>query len=320
MEDLLRLPIWTKRSELYAVWVATEIVAALNPHQVRLHHNEGRLDFAFRETLLASVLTARPLVSLYGEKRSPLSPDARSTVRSEGVQPDYGLWRAGNAHPDSCLLAIECKHYKKSGGAAFTEVLSDYAHSLRFAKIYLVSHGPIGDVSAALPHSVSSRCFTIPYLRADEEFHTQRNQLREAVRDAAGPVPQGNRFILPTRRECVLAIDVSLSMHEKLHAVGGSGKLMELVNLSGAAAVATIDTGIVGFVNSSRFEIELAIQHRGVGTALEAPIQTLQTVFSRVVVVTDADGLTTLGGITTALLPSWDSELKIVETSGAGGQ
>jgi hypothetical protein len=56
----LSLPIWKKRHELYAVWIATEIVNALPEHECEIHHQDGKIVFAFRETLVATVKSSLP--------------------------------------------------------------------------------------------------------------------------------------------------------------------------------------------------------------------------------------------------------------------
>lgn len=49
LQSYLSLPIWKKRHELYAVWIATEIVNALPDHRCEVHHEDGRIAFAFRD-------------------------------------------------------------------------------------------------------------------------------------------------------------------------------------------------------------------------------------------------------------------------------
>lgn len=111
LERLLSLPLWQRRHEIYAVWIATEIVNALDDRDCQLHHDNGRITFAFREDLLATVHTSRPKVSLYTERRSPLTAPVGHT-RKRNVQPDYGLWR-GKGAEETCQLVIEVKHYKR---------------------------------------------------------------------------------------------------------------------------------------------------------------------------------------------------------------
>jgi hypothetical protein len=185
LEELLRLPIWQQRNELFAVWIATEIVNGLQEHCVRLHHDNGRLEFGFRETALATVLTSAPLFTLYSERRSPLAPNSGSKTRSEGVQPDYGIWKTGQTDVSACTLAVECKHYKQSAGRKFTEVLSDYALSLPNAEVYLVNYGPIGDVWEPLSAGLRARCRTLSeYMPLNAEAS---ESLGAAVRRAVGP-------------------------------------------------------------------------------------------------------------------------------------
>jgi hypothetical protein len=180
-----------------------------------------------------------------------------------------------------------------------------------------VSHGPIGAVCDDLPFSVKARCFAIPYFRADEQSSAERAQLRDAVRKAVGvpTVTAGRQYVQPKNHNCILVVDVSLSMHGLLQAAGAFDKLAELMTRSCTDAVATVDTAIVRFVNPEYAEIRSAIQHRGVGTALGAPVKALRTLFKRVVIVTDEEGLATLSDVTTKPLPSWDSQLCIVEVS-----
>src|SRR5262245_37579910 len=92
LQSYLSLPIWQKRHELYAVWIATEIVNALPDHICQIHHEDGKIVFAFRETVVATVKSAWPQVRLISERRVPLAEPV-GKGRTGNVQPDYGLWR-----------------------------------------------------------------------------------------------------------------------------------------------------------------------------------------------------------------------------------
>ena len=86
---LLSLPAWRKRHELYAVWIATEILAAAEGHDVKVHHAEGELRFAFRQTKVADIVSARPAVSLFSERKTPLQyPMGKGPQRQRAT----GLW------------------------------------------------------------------------------------------------------------------------------------------------------------------------------------------------------------------------------------
>lgn len=318
LEELLRLPLWQERNQLYAVWIATEVAGALDEHLVRLHHDHGRLEFGFKETALASVLSAVPPVTVYGERRSPLSPAAESSTRTEGVQPDYGVWKSGQSDVAACLLAVECKHYKQSAGRKFTEVLSDYALSLPNAKVYLVNYGPIGDVCAPLSQFLKSRCVTLRDLTPDNQ--QARSRLQKAVREAVGPparalIDAGERS---TAGGCVLILDISPSMTELLGSTAAA-PLFELVKESGALGLVTADEQPRNFRDATEQGVEAALREHGSGTRLSPAVQALAPFYQRIIVVTDDEGIQTLAGVPFVAMQSWHPKIHVVEVRSTAG-
>ena len=236
----LSLPIWQKRHELYAVWIATEIVNALPDHVCEIQHQEGKIVFAFRETIVARVKSAWPPVQLISERRVPLV-DPVGKGRSCNVQPDYGLWRRKNDR-ETCGLVIEVKHYKRSASLSFGEVLTDYARAFLEAEIYLVNHGPIGNAMSSVPHELSARCHTIASLTAQEV--SARDELRKAVRKYVGePVPWIAQKARAGPTDSVLAVDVSGSMLSYLGRADFLDFIREVVDGRFAMA-ALIDTTV----------------------------------------------------------------------------
>lgn len=142
LERLLSLPAWRRRHELYGVWVATEILASVEDHEIDIHHSEGQLHFAFREARIADVRSARPVVALYAERSTPLDKPVGKD-RTGAVQPDFGLWREGR-DPDRCTLVVEVKHYKRRARRNFRDALIDYACAHPHARVLLVNYGPVG--------------------------------------------------------------------------------------------------------------------------------------------------------------------------------
>lgn len=312
-EEVLRLPVWQQRHELYAVWVATEIVDSLQQHTVKLHHDGGRLEFAFRETLLATILTATPLTSIYAERRSPLSPDAKSTTRKEGIQPDYGVWRNGPKDARNCILAIECKHYLESAGSRFREVLSDYALSLPNAHVCLVNHGPIGDVLQSLPDHLLSRCSTFEHLMT--ENIEARQKLATLVRDIIGPpllvvnpIAQAS-----AQGDCVVVLDISPSMRPFLDTPTSAPQLLKLIQDTGATALMTIDEQIRDVLEPTQSAVENAVTRRGSGTLLAPALASLIALYKRAVVVTDEDGVNTLQGLGYTLIASLAAGVEVLD-------
>jgi hypothetical protein len=201
LQRILSMPLWKRRHELYAVWIATEIVNALSDHHCQLNHEDGRITFSFRESLVATVHTARPKIRLYAERRSPLmTPVGQS--RKANVQPDYGLWR-GTAPLETCPLVIEVKHYKRGSASRFRDVLIDYARAHLHAQVVLVCHGPADESVHQLDPQVRDRCIVIAELTANHL--DQRERFRKVVRECVGePRP---KLIRDFDADTIVAID-----------------------------------------------------------------------------------------------------------------
>ena len=202
LECVLSLPLWHRRHELYAVWIATEIVNALSDHRCQLHHDNGRITFAFRESLVATVHASWPKMRLYTERRSPLSTPIGRT-RKENVQPDYGLWRK-NGEGDTCQLVIEVKHYKRGSPSRFRDVLIDYARAHPQAQVLLVCHGPADESVHVVDNSVRHRCSVLSEFTPSRV--DQRDRFRRQVRECVGP-PVSARLDWESSPDSIVAID-----------------------------------------------------------------------------------------------------------------
>ncbi|WP_146147769.1 hypothetical protein [Phyllobacterium sophorae] len=239
LERILSLPVWQRRHELYAVWIATEIVAALPDHEVELHHENGRIVFAFKETVVARVLTSRPERRLISERRSQLK-DPIGAGRTSGVQPDYGIW-SGDAPNEQCQLVVEVKHYKRAKNRSFGDVLQDYARAHMTAKVVLVNHGPVGDVfTGRFDNGLKARCETIGHLTSRDS--DARGHLAELVRATVGdPV---RRRLRSSTGQALLLVDVSGSMRPALKPVLLQ-LVRELARMAGVATVTLVDVEVV---------------------------------------------------------------------------
>lgn len=204
LERILSLPLWQRRHELYAVWIATEVVTALGDHRCQLHHEAGRITFAFRETLVATVHTTRPKIRLYAERRSPLETPLGPT-RKGNVQPDYGLWR-GYGSSEVCQLVIEVKHYKRASPSRFRDVLTDYARAHPQARVLLVCHGAADESLRRIGTEIQHRCQVIAELTP--AHLDQRARFRKLVRDCVGdPDPSSQGVVREFDADMMVAID-----------------------------------------------------------------------------------------------------------------
>jgi hypothetical protein len=165
LDDVLSLPVWQRRHELYAVWVASLITRTLGPLGVDFHCPGGVLSFPFKATHLASIgdpPAARP--ELWSELRTPAVEPTGKRVSS--VQPDYRLRRppecADGGSVAADVLVIECKQYRRSSTRNFADALTDYGKASATAEILLSNYGPVSPrVRAAIAPEVVERCHPI---------------------------------------------------------------------------------------------------------------------------------------------------------------
>lgn len=196
LEMVLSLPAWKKRFEVYAVWIATRIVGAIEPERVAVHTDaQGALPFAFQETHLATIDSAEGEKCLWAERRERCI-DPLGKNRTNNVQPDYGLW-AGPKGSDRCDLIIEVKHYKTPAVTTFGAALVDYAKAHPHATTVLVNYGPKAEVANHEKWShygVWDRCHEIGDLTPHNRGAC--NTFQELVREAAGPEPHPRLLLL----------------------------------------------------------------------------------------------------------------------------
>lgn len=204
LERILSLPAWKNRYELYSVWIATEIIAALENHKINIHYKNGELTFPFKETRIADVTTGRPRVSLFSEVRTAASQPLVGKNRKNAIQPDFTIW---TENQKKCVLVVEVKHYKRSS-SNFNEALEDYSGVHTSAQlILLVNYGAAG---SRYNRKNKERCEKLGNLTASNL--SARNHFRQLVRESIGdPI-----LLSPPANRKVIAIDTSGSMRVHL--------------------------------------------------------------------------------------------------------
>ncbi len=145
LEDLLDLPVWKHRHEVYAVWLGAQIHRALSDARwrFRFHLVDDRLEFAFRGVHLATLIRdeAEPELFWWTELRSEHS-DLPNHRRTTGIQPDYRVQRAPLSQADRDVLVLEAKQHIRSSNREFREAIEDYAHACPHAGVLIANHGP----------------------------------------------------------------------------------------------------------------------------------------------------------------------------------
>jgi hypothetical protein len=300
LERLLSLPAWKKRYETYGVWVATQIIDALENHAVVINHNNGELKFAFAEARIADIQSSRPKLSIISERRSPLA-DPVGESRTGAVQPDFGIWTR-DVHLPECILVVEVKHYKRRSRRNFRAALIDYGRAHQKAKVVLVNYGPVGADFTDLPQSVRDRCKLIGYL--NPENRAAQLDFRELVRRSVGdPVMDAPENAVFTSSE-IIAIDTSNSMS----AIIGSDWFWNfLESLPAGTECALIDEQVRGFEQRQFLRRWFENNELGRATSLSGPVSELLGRCDTVTVVTDQDGLDSLrSSIKTDVIPCAD--------------
>ena len=181
--DLLNLPVWKKREQVYSVWVGTQIWQALKDHwNFRFHVEDGTLSFAFAGVHLAT-LTRRDDVLVWWTELMTLANDLPSGHRSRAIKPDYRILRPPFSGPETDVLVVEVKQYMRGGTANFSAALLDYAHACPRAGVLLANYGPVNDNAlAAIPLSAKDRVQGFGRVRPDADYAANRQDLQNRIR------------------------------------------------------------------------------------------------------------------------------------------
>ena len=295
LEKIVSLPVWRKRHEFYGVWVATEIERALKGHRITIHHDEGELNFSFKEAKIADVETSRQKVSLFSERRVPL-PNPVGKGRINSVQPDFGLWTQ-ELQSDNCVLIVEVKHYKKRSRRNFRDALIDYANAHPSAKVILVNYGPVGSEFDDLPSPIKNRCMMIGYM--NPENINSKNNFSSIVREIVGePVLIGSYMEQVTSSD-IIVVDSSYSMKDIIQSDWFIDFIHQLE--SNPLKIALVDSSIRAIVTSSSLMDWFSKNDYGSSTSLLNPVTELLKIHKQIVIVTDQDGWGDLKSISTTI-------------------
>lgn len=139
--DLVNLPIWKKRHELYAVWVASRIADALHDLSWEWHPDGDTLRFSFAGVELAMLLSGDGGAHVFWtEKKTALK--GSGIFGRKHIQPDYRIMTVPTHRDDATSLVVECKQYRNWSKKNFGAALDDYAKGCPHAPVVLVNYGP----------------------------------------------------------------------------------------------------------------------------------------------------------------------------------
>jgi hypothetical protein len=189
--ELLNLPIWQRRHELYAVWVGSQIAGALDDVQAVYHVVDGVLRFPFSGAHLATFIDRdSDILMFWTELRSRLT--ANSLVGRKNIQPDYRVVKLPFEPERNTTLVVECKQYRRSSLGEFSNALNDYARGCPNAVVILVNNGPIGPgLTNRIDPRHADRTHAVSEFRPDNPGPL--TQFRSLVRSSVlGPEPESD--------------------------------------------------------------------------------------------------------------------------------
>ncbi|NYH12176.1 hypothetical protein [Pseudomonas moraviensis] len=220
LNDLLNLPIWQQRSQLYSVWLITVLKRELkSDERFELQGTNGRLDFAFAQTHIADLHIGQDVLKLVAELRTSANGIVLAGKgRKQNIQPDYALIQSTPGEEDRVIYILEAKQYAKASTRNFNEALLDYARVHTRALVALANHGPIPvsqpekliKMCKALGEKyVSERCQAFAEVNPAKPMAIAgiRDHFRLVLTDYSSPLP-------------LLMLDVSSSMNDALNAKG----------------------------------------------------------------------------------------------------
>lgn len=184
--DLVNLPIWKKRHELYAVWVASRIADALRDLSWEWHPDGDTLRFHFAGVELATLRNPEGGTHIFWtEKRTALGDGG--VFGRKNIQPDYRIMTVPTHRNDATSLVVECKQYRRWSRRNFGAALDDYAKGCPGAPVVLVNYGPTDpSILDLVDASRRDRTFLVGDFKPGGDVALER--FRALLRDAYVPL------------------------------------------------------------------------------------------------------------------------------------
>lgn len=181
--EILNLPFWKRRHELYAAWVSTQIVEALEDRDIEFQIENNTLSFSFGGSHIATCNGLCPPLQIWAELRTN-AENLIGSGRKKAIQPDYTLAAAPAIEPDNTVAVIECKQYENPGIKNFRDAVIDYANGRPQAAVMLAGYGKIPEkmYEGIEDEKIKSRAADFSFMRPGSlSAKAFREKLRESV-------------------------------------------------------------------------------------------------------------------------------------------
>lgn len=303
LEDLLNLPIWQRRHELYAAWILSEIDSVFHEYpNYRLHHQNGVLTLPFKATHLASFQCDKGDIELWSEAKTEISnPEGKG--RKANIQPDYTFFSGeGRKAEDGCAV-VEVKQYRKPNNRNFRSAMNDYGTGLPNAYIFLVNYMA---VPSRMDLKYPERSCALGHIAPGQ---SETNDFTSGIK---GQLPvtitkelQGISSILKHAQKWPLEtvyVDISASLNTDAYRSFLKEFITSLISSSKDANLVAVDKAVQG--KWSMADSQGLISLLGLPFENSTNFADLLDVKQEILVITDPEGLQDIKGLL-AYMPKW---------------
>lgn len=213
--EILNLPFWKKRYELYSAWVSTQIIEALGDRDIEFHVKDNTLSFSFGGSHIATCTGLCPPLEIWAELRTN-AEELIGSGRINAIQPDYTLAVASAKDPDNTVAVIECKQYEKPSIKNFRDASIDYAKGRSQAVIMLAGYGNIPEkMYEDMKDEIKARVTDFSEMRPDSQTAQKfKEKLHESVLEYYRKKAKVNRNYLHPWSNPQEAVSVCLNWGE----------------------------------------------------------------------------------------------------------
>jgi hypothetical protein len=308
LEDILALPMWKRRHELYACWVLAQLNRALSHHDIALHANDGVLRLGFRATHIATAQSTAGPLYVMSEVRTPAIGTPKGKGRRRNVQPDFRVMRGSSGKasgrggaPDETLLALEVKQYGRASKSNFVNAMNDYAAACPGAAVMLVNYGDaaasfLGDVEPRHRPRVNLIGGFRPYTQAEESTELGKKRDFETCVLRALPLPTAKGVtaalngLSSMRSDGVLAVDVSGSMQASLGCEAFQSALQSALNAGRFCRIVAVSDREIASWTTEEFRWDELSRVAGGTTDIQSALKRYQWRLHDVLLFTDDEG------------------------------
>jgi hypothetical protein len=153
IHEILNLPVWRYRWQLYQVWVGMFVLRQLEQYGIapQVYAEDGRLElYEHHPAHLADINGCKKSIAFWAELQTLLSA---STDGSKSIRPDYSLSRIPETRPENTLLIVEAKQRKKMPPSDLESLIRRYEAGCPEGHLLIVNYDAFPPVNREHPNT-----------------------------------------------------------------------------------------------------------------------------------------------------------------------